>query len=115
MIDAASLTAGTTILGGGLVGGGLLLGAEVLAAARSPGLDPPGSAPEEPELDGLVVWIGDSTAAGHGASSPEAGLPLRVSQVLGRPGRPVVLARGETGSGTSSPIRSRLWAACRPG
>lgn len=94
MIDAASLTAGTTILGGSLVGGGLLIGAEVLAAARSPGLDPPGSAPGEPQLDAAVVWIGDSTAAGHGASSPEAGLPLRVSQGLGRPGRPVVLARG---------------------
>jgi len=93
MIDAATLTGGTTILGGGLVGGGLVLAAEVLAAARGPALDPPAIAPLEPELDTGVVWIGDSTAVGHGASSLESRLPYRVSQGLGRPGHPVVLAR----------------------
>ncbi|MGH2719083.1 MAG: SGNH/GDSL hydrolase family protein [Actinomycetota bacterium] len=94
MIDAEGLQAGTTIMGLGLIGGGLMLGAEVIAAARRPALRLPEPPAVRPELDTSVVWIGDSTAAGHGASSPYSGLPQRLSELLGRPGHPVVLARG---------------------
>lgn len=93
MIDGTALTAGTTVIGGSLVGG-LLLGAEAIVAARSPSLGPLPAPSTEPEFDKSVVWLGDSTAAGHGASSLYAGLPQRVSQALGHQGHPVVLARG---------------------
>ena len=73
------------------VGLALLLGAEVLLALRGPDL------PERDpfELSGTVgsgdgpalriAWIGDSVAAGVGASGPEATVPHLVAEGLGRP------------------------------
>ncbi len=40
-----------------------------------------------------MVWLGDSTAAGVGASDPDGSLPRRVAAGLGRPVELVVLAR----------------------
>ena len=69
----------------------LLLGAEVLLAFRGPDL--PDAAPFD--LSGMVgdaggaplriAWIGDSVAAGVGASHPESTLPHLVAAALDRP------------------------------
>lgn len=68
----------------------LLLGAEVVYAILAERLPP-----RKPhDLDGRVggsgaplrmAWIGDSVAAGVGASGPDAALPRVVAQALGRP------------------------------
>jgi len=48
-------------------------------------LDRPGDGPK-------VVWLGDSTAAGVGASSAAGALPSRVQDGLGRPGASLTVA-----------------------
>jgi lysophospholipase L1-like esterase len=80
------------------VAGAAILAAEVFAARRGTHLPdpppepadahagPPGPAPE------LVVWLGDSTAAGVGASGPDRTLPRQVADLMGRPVRLTVLA-----------------------
>ncbi len=46
-----------------------------------------------PAADPVVVWLGDSTAVGVGASGPETTLPRQLAARLGRPIRLTVLAR----------------------
>lgn len=77
-----------------------VLAAEVVLARRAPMLD------DRPlELKGLVapaasgatlrvVWLGDSTAAGVGASDRSGAVPVQVAEGLGRPVELTVLARG---------------------
>src|SRR5687768_17039751 len=65
----------------------LVLGIEVVLAQRAPRL------PEEPPFDlrristdpeaPRVVWLGDSTAAGIGASEPDESLPLQLLRCSG--------------------------------
>ena len=109
MIDTA-LASATRLLAGAFLGGALLLGAEILAAVNGHRLDPSASILLEPEppggseasgasgwggaSDGSIVWLGDSTAIGYGASSAANGLPARLSVLLGHQVRPAVLARG---------------------
>jgi lysophospholipase L1-like esterase len=106
MIDRA-LASATRVLAGAFVGGALLLGAEILAARSGNRLDPAASIllePEPPEgaespgrerdWNGVIVWLGDSTAIGYGASSTANGLPWRLAVLLGHQVRPAILARG---------------------
>ena len=75
-----------------------LLGVEVLIA-RAGERPPPGPAipadspagPPGAPVDS-VVWLGDSTAAGLGASTPAGSLPEQAAAALGRPVRLTVLA-----------------------
>ncbi len=82
-----------------VVGAVVVLGAEVLLARR--GVDLSDRAPYD--LDGRVgdgrpgrvervVWLGDSTAAGVGASAPDEALPRQVAQRAGHPVELTVLA-----------------------
>ena len=90
-------------LGGLALAGTLLLGAEAWLAARGPkSADPPlapqdfpaGPAPVAPAAAvAAVVWLGDSTAAGVGASRLEATLPEQVALIQAQPVRLTILAR----------------------
>lgn len=53
-----------------------------------------------------VVWLGDSTAAGVGASSPEASLPHQVAERLGRPVELTVFA--ESGARVGDVVAEQL-------
>jgi lysophospholipase L1-like esterase len=84
------------------VAGTAILGAEVYAASGGTHLpDPPpgpvdvaAGPPGPPGPPGpLVVWLGDSTAAGVGASGAAHTLPMQVAGRLGRPVRLTVLAK----------------------
>jgi lysophospholipase L1-like esterase len=81
------------------VAGVILLGAEVVVAQQGTHLPdpapPPPDAPAGPAgaANQLVVWLGDSTAAGTGASGLGGSLPRQVADRLGRPVRLTVLAR----------------------
>ena len=80
------------------MGAALLLGVEIVWAQRGPDL--PDQDPYD--LDGRVgegagrplrmTWLGDSTAAGVGASAPAQSLPHQVAAALGRPVELTVLA-----------------------
>jgi lysophospholipase L1-like esterase len=85
-----------------VLAGPVLLGAEALAATR--GRPPP---PLPSGIDGCVgcdggaaplrtVWLGDSTAAGFGTTTPDAVLGRQVARRLGRPVDVRVLASGGT-------------------
>jgi acyl-CoA thioesterase I len=71
----------------GLAAGLVVVGAVEIQSARSGNrlpdrklvLDRPGSGPR-------VVWLGDSTAAGEGATSAAGAVPSQVQAGLGRPG-----------------------------
>jgi len=66
--------------------GGVHLGAGPPLPTDAPA-GPPG-----PPVD-TVVWLGDSTGAGIGASGPAGALPEQTAAALGRPVRMTVLAR----------------------
>jgi lysophospholipase L1-like esterase len=103
-----------------MVGTGLLLGGEVWLAGRGP--TPPDPPPEPEDLpigaggvgqvDGsaalapAVVWLGDSTAAGVGASDAAAALPRQVAGLLGQPIRLTVLAH--SGARVADVLRLQL-------
>jgi lysophospholipase L1-like esterase len=53
-----------------------------------------------------VVWLGDSTAAGVGASRPASALPQQVAQLLGQPVRLTVLAH--SGARVADVLRLQL-------
>lgn len=74
-----------------LLGLGLFLGVEALIAALGDDVDPPvgidgcvGCAPGGPPPQ-RIAYLGDSTVAGTGASSPEGTIPVQVARLLGRP------------------------------
>ena len=81
------------------VAGAALLGGEVVVAGRGTRLPDPPPAPADapagpPGPAGqFVVWLGDSTAAGMGASGLGASLPRQVADRMGRAVRLTVLAR----------------------
>ncbi|MDQ1391708.1 MAG: hypothetical protein QOF30_685 [Acidimicrobiaceae bacterium] len=98
-----------------LVASALLLGSEAWLAARGP--VPPAPPPEPEDLAigvgpaggppaPAVVWLGDSTAAGIGASEPGHTLPQEVAQLLGRPVRLTVLAH--SGARVADVVRLQL-------
>jgi lysophospholipase L1-like esterase len=74
-----------------LAGGAGLIGIEVLLARDGPPgppapaipIDAPAGPPGAPAEQ--VVWLGDSTAAGQGASAQSEILPEQVARLLGRP------------------------------
>ena len=80
--------------------GGLVLGVEARLARTAPGLPAltplaldttiGNSAPAGGPL--RMLWLGDSTAAGVGASGPDGALPRQVASRLGRPVQLTVLA-----------------------
>jgi len=80
--------------------GGLVLGVEARLARTAPGLPVTtplaldatvgGSDPAGAPL--RMLWLGDSTAAGVGASGPDGALPRQVASRLGRPVQLTVLA-----------------------
>lgn len=86
-----------------------MLGGEVVAATRGAHLPDPPPAPFDAAAGpaatsalpagtavspmARVVWMGDSTAAGVGASGPTTTLPEQVARLLGQPIRLTVLAR----------------------
>jgi lysophospholipase L1-like esterase len=91
------------VAGGGTLAGvllaGAVLGIEIVLAGRGPRVvefDPhaaDGPVGEPGDGDAVaVVWIGDSTAAGVGASGPSLGLPAQVARGMDRPVRLTVLA-----------------------
>jgi lysophospholipase L1-like esterase len=93
----------------------LVLGAEARAAALGPQLAAPLGAPDDapagpPPAEGgaaaSVVWLGDSTAAGVGASGPRGTLPEQVATLLAQPVRLTVLAR--SGARVSDILRTQL-------
>lgn len=92
--------------------GAALLGVEVLVARRGP-IPEPGpplpydaaAGPPGPPED-TVVWLGDSTAAGLGATEPAGTLPAQVAALLGRPVRLSVLAR--SGDRVADVLRDQL-------
>jgi lysophospholipase L1-like esterase len=94
------------------VAGSVLLGGEVLLAQRGTHVAGPPPAPADatagpPGLASqLVVWLGDSTAAGVGASGLAASLPRQVADRLGQPVRLTVLAR--SGARVADVVRSQL-------
>jgi len=55
---------------------------------------------------GTVVWVGDSSAAGLGATEPAGTLPAQVAALLGRPVRLTVLAR--SGDRVADVLRDQL-------
>lgn len=83
----------------------VVLGVEVVVAAREPALVASFEPAEVDGVDGVaadagpaaaplrIVWLGDSTAAGLGASAPTTALPRQVAQRLGRAVQTTVLAR----------------------
>jgi lysophospholipase L1-like esterase len=81
------------------IAGVVLLGIEMVVAQHGTHLPdpapPPPDAPAGPPgaASQLVVWLGDSTAAGTGASGLAGSLPRQVADRLGRPVRLTVLAR----------------------
>jgi lysophospholipase L1-like esterase len=100
---------------GAMLGGGVLLGGEAWWAARgAKTADPPilpedataGPPPRSGALAARVVWLGDSTAAGVGASGPEAILPEQVARQLAQPMRLNVLAR--SGARVADVLRLQL-------
>jgi lysophospholipase L1-like esterase len=85
---------------------GVVLAGEAWLAQRGRNLPDP---PPEPLGDGsgpVVVWLGDSTAAGVGASAPAFSLPEQVAARLGQPVRLTVLAR--SGARVADVLRSQL-------
>lgn len=74
-----------------VLSGAALVGAEVWVAQRGVGPDPaatpPLGSPAGPPgaVTDTVVWLGDSTAAGVGASGIPASLPEQVAAAVGRP------------------------------
>jgi acyl-CoA thioesterase I len=94
------------------VAGVAILGAEVLAAQRGVHLPNPPLGPVDVQAGPpgqatqLVVWLGDSTAAGVGASGPARALPRQVADRLGRPVRLTVLAR--SGARVADVLRLQL-------
>jgi lysophospholipase L1-like esterase len=104
------------------VAGAAILGVEVYAAKRGthlpdppPGpIDAPAGSPGPPSAGQslpLVVWLGDSTAAGVGASGIARALPMQVAARLGRPVRLTVLAR--SGARVADVIHRQLPAMAR--
>jgi lysophospholipase L1-like esterase len=98
-----------------LVGSGLLLGTEAWLALRGP--NPPDTpvtpedVPAGPAPNGgapvvTVVWLGDSTAAGVGASTLADTLPEQVAAQLGQPIRMTDLAR--SGARVADVLRLQL-------
>jgi len=91
----AALTTATAVV----VSGAALLGVEVLVARNGPrppaGPPVPADSPAGPPGTPVdtVVWLGDSTAAGLGASTEAHSLPEQVAALLGGPVRLTVLAR----------------------
>ena len=90
-----------------------VFGGEIWWASRGRAL----VAPEPPPTDSpvgppggaagaVVVWLGDSTAAGVGASGPDAILPQQVGRQLGQPARLTVLAR--SGARVADVLRHQL-------
>lgn len=100
----AALNLNASAVASGLLLAALFLGAEVLLArsgvltGRTPAAMPDWelSRRDQPaDLNGAqVVWLGDSTAVGYGASSVSAGLPHRLASLLDQEGRPLILAEG---------------------
>ena len=67
-----------------------LLGVEVQMARSGPDLEDSTPLAHDGRIGGdgaalRMVWLGDSTAAGQGASSADTALPRRVARALGRP------------------------------
>ncbi len=100
---------------GAALGSTALLAGEVWWAARGPKtLEPPpppqDSAVGAPEATGVtvatVVWLGDSTAAGVGASAPDTALPEQVAALLAQPERLTVVAR--SGARVADVLRLQL-------
>ncbi len=104
-----------------LVGGALLLGGEAWWAARGPQLPEPATEADDlpagpPVVGGalaatagpvaVVVWLGDSTAAGVGASARHATLPEQVAAQGSQPVRLTVLAR--SGARVAEVLRTQL-------
>lgn len=77
-----------------------VLAVEVELARRAPTLDDPPLqlggrvGPPGPQPALRVAWLGDSTAAGVGASGASAALPVQVARGLGPPVELTVLAQG---------------------
>ena len=104
MLEAAQSLNTSAVISGLLLAVLLVLGAEVLLArsgvlsGRAPGALPDWESPrrDQPlDLTGAqVVWLGDSTAVGYGASSRTAGLPHRLDGLMNQDGRSLVLAEG---------------------
>jgi lysophospholipase L1-like esterase len=98
-----------------LLGSGLVLGAEAWLATRGPKPADPPVTPEDtlagpPPSAGVpvatVVWLGDSTAAGVGASALADTLPAQVAAQLGQPIRLTDLAR--SGARVADVLRLQL-------
>lgn len=98
-----------------LVGSGLLVGTEAWLAARGPSPPDPPVTPEDvpagPVPTGgvpaaTVVWLGDSTAAGVGASTLDQTLPEQVATQIGQPIRLTDLAR--SGARVADVLRLQL-------
>jgi acyl-CoA thioesterase I len=92
----------------------LVLAAEIQLARMGPRLS---AVDFDLDVDGpglRMVWVGDSTAAGVGASSPEQALPRQVAAGLGRPAAVSVLA--VSGATVADVLRTqvRRVAALRP-
>lgn len=103
----AALKVSADLAACGLLTGAAMVAAEVLVARNgSAGARPAPMMPEwEPGIgigqrtltdvpNAAVVWLGDSTAVGYGASSMAAGLPERLTILLDLPPNPLVLAQG---------------------
>jgi lysophospholipase L1-like esterase len=99
------------------VAGTVLLGCEAFLTQRGIHLPEPQLAPADAlagppgVADQLVVWLGDSTAAGVGASGGAAALPRQVADQLARPVRLTVLAR--SGARVADVLRLQLPALAR--
>lgn len=68
----------------------VLVGVEVQMARSGPDLEDASPLDHDGHLGGdgpalRMVWLGDSTAAGQGASNADAAVPRRVARALGRP------------------------------
>ncbi|HLY84726.1 MAG TPA: GDSL-type esterase/lipase family protein [Acidimicrobiales bacterium] len=94
------------------VAGVALLGVEVFLAQQGRHLaTPPLPSPEvlagpPGPADTLAVWLGDSTAAGVGASGAAGALPRQVADQLARPVRLTVLAR--SGARVADVLRTQV-------
>jgi lysophospholipase L1-like esterase len=97
-----------------LATGGLVVGGEAWLATRGPNPPDPPPAPDDLPAGPLpagvaaprVVWLGDSTAAGVGASTLADTLPEQVADLLGHPVRLTVLAR--SGARVADVLRLQL-------
>jgi acyl-CoA thioesterase-1 len=98
----------------------VVLGSEVWLAARGPHpVDPPappddlpvGAPSDNGSPVASVVWLGDSTAAGVGASGLAGTLPAQVAAQLAQPIRLTVLAR--SGARVADVLKSQLPAVAR--